>query len=187
MTLFEYLAVFVSIVLSFGVIRLLDGIPVVVRRGRYYLIHAIWVSIILFMHVNYWWVLWSFNVGIAWNYPRFLLVLASPVLLYSLAITLVPRDTDSAESWRSHFYSVHTRFFAVFAAWWLVIGLANLFVLSQPLFNGFRLTQGTFIVLCLVGAVTKRPRFHGLFVAAMLITSIFLVVLVFFQAGPLNR
>ena len=187
MTLFEYLAVFVSIVLSFGVIRLLDGVPVVVRHDRRYLIHVTWVFIILFMHVNYWWVLWSYNIDIAWNYPRFLLVLASPVLLYSLAITLVPRDTDSVESWRDHFYSVHARFFGLFAFWWLVIGLANLFVLSQPLINGLRLTQGTFIVLCLVGAVTKRPRFHGLLAAATLINAVFLVVLIFFQAGPLNR
>ncbi len=186
MTLFEYLAVFVSIVLSFGVIRLLDGVPAVVSRGRSYLTHVTWVFIILWMHVNYWWVFWSYNVGIAWNYPRFLLILVSPFLLYSLAITLVPRDTGSVESWRSHFYGVHTRFFGVFACWWLAVGLANVLVLSQPFFNGLRLTQGTFIVLCLVGAVTERPRFHALLAAVMLVNAVLLSVLLFFEAAPLN-
>ncbi len=100
MTLFEYLAVFLSIVLSFGVIRVLDGLPAAVRPGRVYSVHVTWLIIVLWLHVQYWWVFWSYSTGVSWTYPDFLLALASPLLLYSLAITLVPRDSDSVESWR---------------------------------------------------------------------------------------
>ena len=186
MTLFEYLAVFVSIVLSFGVIRLLDGVPPAVKRGRYYPIHFGWVIALLWLHVQYWWVLWSYNTGVTWNYPRFLLVLASPLLLYSLAITLVPRDTDNVESWRDHFYGVHTRFFGIFACWMATLGLANWLVLGQPFLNPLRIGQGMFVVLCLVGAVSKRPRFHGLLAAFTLVLAVAFVASLFFDVAPLN-
>ena len=53
MTLFEYLAIFLSIVLSFGVIRLLDGMPSALKQGRGHVIHSLWVISLLFVHVQF--------------------------------------------------------------------------------------------------------------------------------------
>jgi hypothetical protein len=92
-----------------------------------------------------------------------LIVLAAPFVLYSLASALVPGDHDAVESWRDHFYRVRTRFFVLYACFWVVVGLANLFVLGQPFLNVLRLFQMTFIVLYGIGAVSKRPSFHPCF------------------------
>ena len=186
MTLFEYLAVFLSIILSFGVIRLLDGLPFAVTRGRGYSIHITWVFCILWMHVQYWWVFWSYSTGVAWNYPRFLLVLASPLLLYSLAITLVPRDPDRVEFWRDHFYRVRARFFYLFACWFLAVGLANWIVLGQPLLNRLRLGQGVFLTLFLVGAVSRRPSYHGFLAVLIVVAAVVMVTTTFIEPAPLT-
>ena len=118
-TLFEYLAVLISIVLSFGIIRLLDGLPSAFVQGRRYAIHVSWIIVVLWIHVQFWWVFWSYSVDVAWNYPRFLVVLAAPLLLYSVAITLVPRDSSAVQSWREHFYHVRVRLFSLLACWML--------------------------------------------------------------------
>ena len=185
MTLFEFLAVFLSIVLSFGVIRLLDGLPSALKRGRGYVIHTLWVISVLFMHVQYWWVFWSYSTVVEWNYPRFLIVLASPFLTYSLTTALVPVDHGTVESWRDHFCRVRTRFFVLYACWWLVVALANLIVLGQPFMNGLRLFQATFIVLYTLGAISKRPWFHALLVAYTIGVIVFTVTFLFLDPAPL--
>ena len=185
MTLFEYLAVFLSIVLSFGVVRLLDGLPSALRRGRRYAIHSLWIISVLFMHVQFWWAFWSFT-GVTWNYPRFLIVLANPFLLYSLAITLVPREADTVESWRDHFYLIRTRFFLLYSCWWVVIMLGNTVVLGQPLLNGLRVLQATFFGLYLAGAVTRRPLFHSLLVAFSLVVGVLSVASLFLEPASLD-
>ena len=186
MTLFEYLATFVSIVLSFGVIRLLDGLPAAVQGGRRYAIHLTWVIAVLWTQVQFWWAFWSYSTGVAWNYPKFLLVLASPLLLYSLAITLIPRDSGTVESWRDHFYHVRPRFCYLFACWFVAIGLANWFVLAQPFLNGLRLIQGLFLMLFLIGVVSKRPWFHALLAASLVAMLVASVVFLFLEPAPLN-
>ena len=185
MTLFEYLAVFLSIVLSFGVIRLLDGLPPALTQGRRYSIHATWVILVLLMHVQYWWVFWSYSTGVTWNYPRFLVVLASPLLLYSLAITLVPREPDRVESWRDHFYHVRARFCYLFACWFVAVALANLTVLGQPLLNPLRLGQGVVLILFLVGAVSRRPWYHGFLAVLIVVLMVSFVSSTFLEPAPL--
>ena len=186
MTLFEYLAVFLSIVLSFGVIRLLDGLPAAVRPGRVCSLHLTWLIAVLWLHIQYWWVFWSYSGGVAWTYPGFLLALASPLLLYSLAITLVPRDSDDVRSWRDHFYRIRARFFYLCAAWMLSIGLANWLVLGQPLLNRLRLGQGTFFLLFLGGALSKRTWFQTLLAILVALSFFVFVTSTFIRPAPLG-
>jgi hypothetical protein len=187
MTLFEYLSVLVSIVLSFGIVRLLDGVPFALARERRYMIHGAWVGLTLWLHVHVWWVLWSYSGSVAWNYPRFLIVLADPLLLYSLAITLVPRDPATVESWRDRFYELRVRFFLVLAAWMFVVALANWLVLEQPLLSRFRLGHVAFIGLCLVGALSRRPRVQGVLVFVTAAMVVLFVSSTFFEPAALLR
>lgn len=186
MTLFEYLFVLVSIVLSFGIVRLLDGFPFALKPGRRYGIHAAWVGFALWLHMHVWWVLWSYSGDVGWNYPRFLVVLADPLLLYSVAITLVPRDPTSVPSWREHFYGVRARFFALLACWMIVVSLANWLVLGHPFLSGVRLAHLAFVAICCLGMLSARPRVQGAVVvlsAALLASS---VAISFLEPGSLR-
>ena len=186
MTLFEYLTVLLSIVLSFGVIRLLDGLPAAFRRERRDPLHTTWVINVLLLHVQYWWAFWSYSAGVEWNYPSFILALGSPLLLYSLAITLVPREPEQVESWRDHFARVRRRFFHLFAAWILALGLANWLVLGQPFINGLRIGQAAFILLFLAGAAFRQRWLHWLLVALSVVLLVVFAASTFFQPAPLS-
>ena len=115
-----------------------------------------------------------------------MIILAVPFVLYSLASALVPGDQDAVESWRDHFYRVRTRFFVLYACFWVVVGLANLFVLGQPFLNVLRLFQMTFIVLYGIGAVSKRPSFHAFLVAVNVVTIVSSGAFLFLDPAPLT-
>ena len=186
MTLFEYLVVLLSIVLSLGVVRLLDGLPAALKPGRRDPLHVTWLFYVFLLHVQYWWVFWSYSRGVTWNYPAFLLALASPVLLYSMAITVSPRDAEGIASWGDHFWSKRARFFSLFAAWILSISLANWLVLGQPFFNRLRAGQGAWFVLLIVAALTDRVWFHRLLAIVTALAALVFMTTSFVEPAPLG-
>ncbi len=112
MTLFEYISVAIAIVVSFGVVRLLDGFSHAVDRDRRYWPHLVWVGLKLLQHFNVWWLLWA-SRDVSWDYGRFLAQLGPPLILYLQATALVTSSPQSVESWRAHFYAVRRRFFGL--------------------------------------------------------------------------
>ena len=185
MTLFEYLAVSVAIVLSFGVIRLLDGLPAALAKEQRYWIHALWVVNLLWMHIQVWWAFWSYHGQTSWNYPRFILALAPPGLLYSLAITLIPRNAHDVRSWSSHFHHVRVRFCTLFALLVLALGLSTWLVLELPLLLPLRAWQAALVVFLLLGARFSAPRFQGALAIGYFGLLVYSVVAGFFQPAPL--
>ena len=67
MVLFEHVAVAFSMVLSFGVVRLLDGLRPAFVPGRRYWVHALWLVQKQLNHAFYWWGFLSFREGVAWT------------------------------------------------------------------------------------------------------------------------
>ena len=97
-TIFEYLSVAIAIVVSFGVVRLLDGVSHAIDRDSRYWPHLVWVGLKLLHHFNVWWLLWSTR-DVSWDYGRFLAQLAAPLILYLQATALVTPSPQSVESW----------------------------------------------------------------------------------------
>ena len=60
MTLFEYLAIAFSLVLSFSAMRLVAGLPYATQRGQYW-VHLVFVLSQLLVTVVAFWNLWSFR------------------------------------------------------------------------------------------------------------------------------
>src|SRR5947209_18882359 len=89
MNLFEHVAVAFSMVLSFGVVRLLDGLRPALVPGRRYWVHALWLVQKLLNHAFYWWGFLSFREGVAWTAASFLWILLVPGLLFLQATALV--------------------------------------------------------------------------------------------------
>lgn len=160
MTLFEYLAVAVSIVLSFGAVRLLDGLPYALSREHRYWPHTIWMINLLWLHIQFWWVFWSYSRVTSWSYAQFLLAVAGPGLLYSLANTGLSSSPSAVTSWEAHFYGIRQRFFLLFACLYFVLGLSGWLILEVPFFDPLRIVQASVIVVSLVGARWATPAVH---------------------------
>ncbi len=90
---FEYVTVFISIILGLGVTQILTGIADLVHqneRVKIYWPHLVLVFLVLVLHVQEWWVTFELRSYGPWRLPVFLFILLYPVVLYILARLLFP-------------------------------------------------------------------------------------------------
>ncbi len=184
MTLFEYLSVAFSIVLSLAAVRLLSGVSVCFVPERRYWPHATWVVLILLLSAMVWWNFWSFK-DVQWNFIRFLLTLIIPALIYLQAAALVPESPGTVQSWREHFFAARKRFFVALALFFLLIGVNAWLLLDLPFLHPARVLQALALGFALSGAVSTHNGWHQalplIFLAMLLIAALAL----FLQPGSL--
>ena len=164
MTLFEYISVAFSIVLSLGAATLLGALRRVFAPNRRYWVHAGWVCITLFMHAVAWWSLWSFSAVKSWTFLTFLLVLLQPGVLFLVASLLVGDEPATTESWHGHYFRVRKWFFSARAVYMIVFIAASWQVLGIELTHPSRLFGAAHIALSVLGFSTASERAHGLLV-----------------------
>jgi hypothetical protein len=141
--------------------RLLAGLPYVAHPNRRYWAHLTFVCTHLLSTVLVFWIFWSYR-DVAWTFPRFVLVLAGPALVYFNACTLVPENASAIESWQNYYYSVRRRYFIGLLCWVAVVAASTTLVLSMPWTHPARLSQAAYLIMSIVGAVsTSPPRAHG--------------------------
>ena len=160
MTLFEYLAIAFSLLLSFTAMRLLAGLPSAAQPGRRYWVHLTFICAHLAGTVGAFWVYWSFQ-NANWSLLRFVLVLASPGLMYFNACSLIPENPSSVDSWRDYYYSVRRRYFIGVICWVLVAAGAGTVVLEMPLLHPARVVEIAFLLLGTLGAMSASERVHS--------------------------
>jgi hypothetical protein len=180
-TLFEYLAIAYSLVISFAVLRAASGLPHALASGRRYWIHAAWLLTNLAGSLITFWLFWSFR-EVEWSLGRFVLALSNPTLIFVCASILVPDQPGRVQSWREHFYTVRLRYFAYAIAWLVVVALITTVVLDVPVRHPARLFQSAFLILFIAGAATSRPKIHA--VLAVLPLLLVLAGALGFLAGP---
>src|SRR5689334_16712007 len=90
---FEYITVFISIILGLGVTQILTGIADLVHqsgRVKVYWPHLVWVLLVLVLHVLEWYITFDLRTFNAWRLPVFLFVLLYPIVLFVTARLLFP-------------------------------------------------------------------------------------------------
>lgn len=186
MTLFEYLSVSFSVVLSLAVVRILGGISDVFAQGRVYWVHAAWVIHQLLFLAFVWWNVWSYQVA-SWNFLTFLAVLAGVGLVYFQAASLVPNQPASIASWRVHFQAIRPQFFGAIISWTLLILLNTSYLLSVPLLHQSRLPHGAILLISIFGLSTKRHDVQAVLVSITLILWPFRIWLMLAPGALLSR
>lgn len=160
MTLFEYLAIAFSLVLSFAAMRLVAGLPYATMSGRRYWVHVVMVCVQVLIAIVAFWNLWSFRDA-TWTLPTFVLVLASPGLIYFNACTLIPEQASSIESWRNYYYAVRRRFFLGIAAAVLVAATSSTVILQMPWIHPARAPMLVTLAVALIGVSSSNERVHA--------------------------
>src|SRR5437867_9009875 len=154
MNLFEHVAVAFSMVLSFGVVRLLDGLRPALVPGRRYWVHALWLVQKLLNHAFYWWGFLSFREGVAWTVASFLWMLLVPSLLFLQATALATTNPSAVDSWRDHFFGIRAWFFSVDA----VVILHSVITASLLRDVPLRALQAAGLGISILGAASAHPR-----------------------------
>ncbi len=157
MSTFEYLAIAFSLVLSFGAMRIIAGLPSAFQVGRRYWVHLSVTLLLLLTIVLTFWTMLSYRDA-SWTLPRFMLALASPALLFFGACTLIPDDASSVASWREYFYSVRQRYWIATLIWVITIATNSTVILGVPWDHPSRLAQGFAFLFAAIGATSASER-----------------------------
>ena len=183
MTLFEYLATGVSLILSFAVLRALSGVPHAVRAGRRYWVHATWLATTLASCLFHFWGFWSYSEA-EWTLIRFSAVLSVPSLLYVYISLLVPPDPAAVTSWRDYFFEVRDPLFAV----GLILHVDSIVTNHLLLGSSWRTSLPLFVVVAIyaIGIASAKPNVHAVLAIGFL-CMIAIAFLVLNEPSPFTR
>ena len=178
MTPYEYLTVFVSVVLGLAVVHLLSGVALLLDtrvRARPDWIHALWTANVLITTVLVWWFNFGLTGILVWTLPFFLNLVAYSVVLYLMSVLLYPVRGSEVIDFKAHFEANRVRFFLVCLAF-QAVDFLHAVLERQALgtdWSGIRLTVlALFTIAFVVGARTSNRMYHGVLALAWLLTCI---------------
>jgi hypothetical protein len=106
MSLFEFLMVFVSIIVGLGVTEILTGIAMQIRHRdtvKGYWVHSAGVLLIFIALIQNWWELWSRRDLPEWTFLSLVLMLVPPASLYLVAHLIFP-EPIAGSNIRQYYY-----------------------------------------------------------------------------------
>ncbi len=176
---FEYVTVFISIILGLGVTQILTGIADLVHqneRVKVYWPHLVWILLVLVLHVQEWWVTFQLRSLEKWRLPLFLFVLLYPVVLFILARLLFPFGFNEGVIDLKKFYFENYRRIFLFGTMLPFLSLLDNLLLRDYEFQDL-IAQSVVLLLLSVMAIVKssKPWLHesvAVFLLLFLIISI---------------
>jgi hypothetical protein len=184
---FEFLSVFVSMIIALGISNILSSAMRLIRRRgrvRMHVTTLVWMAVLFLLQVLAWWVAFQRREWTNWTFFRFLLYLLMPILVSVPGYLLVPEielEMEPTYDLEREFNHNRKWFFALLAAMGAVSFVE--FVLSSRgsklgLSNVFPLVV---IALCIGGFAIRAKWVQLLIAVAFLVTLLCYIGLVFSQ------
>ena len=188
MSQFEYLAIAVSLILSFTTARYLGGLPSLIGGAGRYWVCVLWALQSLVNVFMYWWTFWTWNEFEGWNLGVFLLILLYPSSTYIGAVILIPNHSESVADWQTYFIErVRRPFFSVAAISTLLsITVAGFYRSALQASEDVEAVYvwaatGYFVALYIVGFWSSSPRVQAFVVLGNLLGIAFVYAPIAFQ------
>jgi hypothetical protein len=176
---FEYVTVFISIILGLGVTQILTGIADLIHqneRVKIYWPHLVWVLLVLVLHVLDWWVTFQLRNLPQWRFPMFLFVLLYPVVLFILARLLFPFGFSEGSINLKKFYFENYRRIFLFGAMLAFLSVLDTLFISEFDPMGLIAESLVFVFLSLMAILkNSKPWLHqsvALFMLFLMMLSI---------------
>jgi hypothetical protein len=161
-TLFEFVSVMFSIILGLSLSHTLSGLASLARTRNVvtaYGPQGIWTATLILMHFLLWWSIWDFR-DVSWNFPRFVVASAEPLLLFFMTALLIPSVSAGDEvDLGSHFFRIRRLLMGLFAV------LMTIFLVDGPLvfeteapWSWYRLPQVLGLLAVLYGLRAEGRR-----------------------------
>lgn len=187
MSLFEYLSVAFSIVVSLSAAQLLGGLRAALRpEGRYW-VHLSWMGVTLFAQTLLWWEFWAYRSVASWSLGSFLLVLVNPGLYFLASSALVDAEDPRTVSWEDHYFKSRGYFFAPFFLVLPVSFLRDWLLLDIPISFPTNLPEMFLGAICLGCWYSSDRRVHAVLTVAMFVMTIGAALSVWLQPGGSSR
>jgi hypothetical protein len=167
--LYLHVRVLIALILGLSVTRLVSGIAALVAHpGRYRIwpVHLCWVAWALLNVVTFWW--WEFRLSLIqhWTYGLYFFICVYASMYYFLSVLLFPQDLDEYSGYQDYFLS-RRRWFFGFAALTEALDVVDTWIKGEAHLRSlgpeYLVATSVFILLSVVAARTRNPRFHMLF------------------------
>ena len=172
---YEYLTIFISVVLGLAVVHLLSGVSLILDtrvRQRVDWIHFVWTINVFVTTLLIWWFNFSLTDVEVWTLFHFLDLVAYAVVLYLLSGLLFPVRGAEIIDFRAHFEANRPRFFMVLLLF-QVVDFADAALARQALGSAWDpvrlISLGAFSVAFAFGIRTSDRSFHGPLAVAWLL------------------
>ena len=177
---FEYVTILVSIILGLGITKILSSLAELLydfKKVRFFWVHSIWVILILYIHVQEWFILYELKGYPAWKLPIFLFILIYPITLFLAASMLFPVIEKNEEVDLKSFFSNNYRpLYFLFLICIVLSLIFNLWLLDvmfkQQIFLIVLLLITSFLLL----QKKLSVRIHQLFAVLLLLFAIASIV-----------
>ena len=178
---FQHVMVLTSIIIGLGITHILVGIGSIIERvsGHGALLrlswaHGAWLAVLFVWMVLFWW--WEFRLLAlvkVWTLGLYFFIILYAVLLFLLAVILIPRDWGNANNLDDYFLSKRYWFYTVF----LMANVADF--VDSFLKGGWQYLLGMGVMTLVftaapvpffpVGVLSKNIRIHSLMAFVFLI------------------
>lgn len=171
MALFEFLMVLLSIIVGLGLAEILTGFGRILREGRQRelsWVHSTLATAVFFGLLQTFWESWGLRDIEAWTFPAMLLMLASPILLLTIAHILFPTENRYANL--DEYYFENPRLPWRLATLTVISGiLFRPLAFGMPLFVPDNLSAIPTILICLLLATTSKRIVHRMLVPLIVV------------------
>ena len=180
MNLFEFLMILLSLIVGLGLAEILSGVANHLKRNGFRELSwphgVITLTVFLGLLQNFW-EAWGLRTEEVWSFPAMLLMLGTPVFLYTIAHTLFPERGEAANL--DDIYMERAPLLWPLAALTVVVGtIFKPIAFGDPLWIPDNATGIPILVICAVLTVTRLRMIHNI-LAPLVLASVLLDVLTF--------
>jgi putative Mn2+ efflux pump MntP len=172
---FEYLSVFISIILGLAVVHLLGGVSLIIDqrvRARLDAIHLLWVMNMFTLITWVWWGNWQLNDVVAFSSVHYIAMVLFSVVVYLMCGLLFPVRGKEVEDFHEQFEMNRSRFFYLGLALSvaaLLKGHVDRQVLEEPDTLERAIALGIVAASFVLAAHTRHRHFHTLLAVLFLL------------------
>ncbi len=161
---FEYVTILISIILGLGITQILSSIAESIydyKKVRFFYPHTIWVIVILFFHIQEWFIIYELKEYPIWKLPTFLFIILYPINLFIITKLLFPVAMgNDAIDLKQYYLDNFQKIFYLFCISILLSVSFNIFFLHAPLGQQLLLLVPFAVFLWTAFIGTKKEWIH---------------------------
>lgn len=163
MTQFEFLSVFISIVLALGVSDILSSWGQQIRfrnQIRHYWLHSVWGVLVLLVMIQAWWGLWQLHERTDWLFTDNLSLIFPYLLLVLIAYVLTPTITDGKGDVKRYYFDNAPWIFGLGAGYLAAAIINTRNALITPFLDLTNIIRVAAMLMTVALAIWRNELFH---------------------------
>ncbi len=177
MSPFEFITVFVSLIVGFAlshILRAVSDLYEIRERVKPYWLNSLWVVTVIMWSIFTWWGLWMLSIDrIDWTYAQYWFLVMNVSSIYFFTTLVLPKATDDGTiDLEKHYYSVHKAFFSIVAFSLFSSAVVNHSLFGEPLIGPMTIMPSIVGCAAIGAAFTESKSYHkgvGVFMFLMFI------------------